>query len=251
LLEKPEDPESMRIGIAAAALHKLDEYVKEIHTNGISRTSLMRDVVEQLIEKLSSTDTRQLIAEKRLQKALFEYENAFGQEGLLFAGPLTMGPFDQRTIEEREDVLVYSTKPLTEAVEVTGPVRVKLWASSEARDTDFTAQLVDTNPDGKAIILAEGIVNSSYRNGYKHEKDLDGEIVEYEIDLWSTSNVLVPGHQITLEISSSSFPHFLPNPNTGKSLIDSKQTVKARQTILHNGQYPSHVILPVIPANSN
>jgi hypothetical protein len=82
LLEKPEDPESMRIGIAAAAIHKLDEYVKEIHTTGISRTSLMRDVVDQLIEKLSNTDARQLIAEKRLQKALYEYESVFGNEEL-------------------------------------------------------------------------------------------------------------------------------------------------------------------------
>ncbi|MFP5116208.1 CocE/NonD family hydrolase [Bacillaceae bacterium C204] len=167
----------------------------------------------------------------------------------LFAGPLTMGPFDQRAIEVREDVLVYSTQPLTEAIEVTGPVKVKLWASSDARDTDFTAKLVDTRPDGKALILAEGIVNAKYRNGDQPEKELDGEIVEYGIDLWATCNVFLPGHQITLEISSSSFPHYMPNPNTGKSLIDSNQTVAARQTIYHNEQYPSHIILPVIPSD--
>jgi hypothetical protein len=82
LLEKPEDPESMRVSISAAALHKLDEYVNDLNTTGISRTSLMRDVVEQLIEKLSRTDARQLMAEKRLQKALYEYESAFGPERL-------------------------------------------------------------------------------------------------------------------------------------------------------------------------
>ncbi|MBI0581051.1 CocE/NonD family hydrolase [Neobacillus cucumis] len=165
----------------------------------------------------------------------------------LFAGPLTMGPFDQREIEEREDVLVYSTEPLTEAIEVTGQVKVKLWASTDAKDTDFTAKLVDTAPDGKALILTEGIVNAKYRNGFQPEKELAGEVVEYEIDLWATSNVFLQGHRITLEISSSSSPHYLPNPNTGKSLVESKQTRTAKQTIFHNEQYPSHLILPIIP----
>ncbi|OIK15896.1 hypothetical protein BIV60_07160 [Bacillus sp. MUM 116] len=165
----------------------------------------------------------------------------------LFAGPLTMGPFDQREIEERDDVLVYSTEPLTEAVEVTGPVKVKLWSSTDAQDTDFTAKLVDTAPDGKAIILTEGIVNAKYRNGFYPEKELTGEVEEYEIDLWATSNVFLPGHRITLEISSSSFPHYLPNPNTGKSLIENNEMMKAKQTIFHSEKYPSHLILPIIP----
>lgn len=167
----------------------------------------------------------------------------------LFAGPLTMGPFDQREIEEREDVLVYSTEPLTEAIEVTGQVKVKLWASTDAKDTDFTAKLVDTAPDGKALILTEGIVNAKYRNGFQPEKELTGEVVEYEIDLWATSNVFLQGHRITLEISSSSSPHYLPNPNTGKSLVESKQTRTAKQTIFHNEQYPSKLILPVVPVD--
>ncbi|MEH7096052.1 CocE/NonD family hydrolase [Neobacillus vireti] len=171
--------------------------------------------------------------------------------GTLFAGPLTMGPFDQGEIEEREDVLVYSTEPLTEAVEVTGPVKVKLWAATDAKDTDFTAKLIDTAPDGKAINLAEGIVNAKYRNGYYPEQELTGEVAEYEIDLWATSNVFLLGHRITLEISSSSFPQYLPNPNTGGSLIESNRTIKAKQTIYHNKQYPSHIILPIIPVTEN
>ncbi|MCM3729602.1 CocE/NonD family hydrolase [Neobacillus cucumis] len=166
--------------------------------------------------------------------------------GTLFAGPLTMGPFDQSEIEEREDVLVYSTAPLTEAVEVTGPVKVKLWALTDAKDTDFTAKLVDTAPDGRAINLAEGIINAKYRNGFYPEKELNGEVTEYEIDLWATSNVFLPGHRITLEISSSSFPQYLPNPNTGSSLISSNLSIKAKQTIFHNKKYPSHIILPII-----
>ncbi|MEH7547823.1 CocE/NonD family hydrolase [Bacillus sp. OTU2372] len=171
--------------------------------------------------------------------------------GTLFAGPLTMGPFDQSEIEEREDVLVYSTEPLTEAVEVTGPVKVKLWALTDAKDTDFTAKLVDTAPDGRAINLAEGIINAKYRNGFYPEQELNGEVTEYEIDLWATSNVFLPGHRITLEISSSSFPQYLPNPNTGSSLISSNLSIKAKQTIFHNKRYPSHIILPIIPVTEN
>jgi len=184
---------------------------------------------------------------------LYDPKNPVPTKGgrTLFAGSLTMGPFDQSAIEEREDVLVYSTDPLTEAVEVTGPIKVKLWAATDAKDTDFTAKLVDTAPDGKALILAEGIINAKYRNGYYPEKELAEEVVEYEIDLWAISNVFLPGHRITLEISSSSFPHFLPNPNTGRSLIESSQMIKAKQTIYHNEQYPSHIILPIVPAKEN
>lgn len=172
--------------------------------------------------------------------------------GTLFAASLAMGtgPIDQSLNEEREDVLVYSSNPLTEAIELTGPIKVKLWASTDAKDTDFIAKLVDTVPDGRAIILTEGIVNAKYRNGNKPEKELSGEIVAYEIDLWATSNVFLPGHQITLEISSSSFPQYSPNPNTGKSMHESKEAVKAQQIIYHNQKYPSHMILPFIPIKS-
>ena len=165
----------------------------------------------------------------------------------LFSGPLAMGPFDQLEIEERLDVLVYSTEPLTDEVEVTGPVKMKLWASSNAKDTDFTAKLVDKAPNGKALILAEGIVNAKYRIGFHPEKELQGEVVEFDIDLWAISNVFLPGHRITLEISSSSFPQYLPNPNTGESLVESNKTIKAKQSIYHNNQYPSHLILPIVP----
>lgn len=169
--------------------------------------------------------------------------------GTLFAASLTLGPgpVDQSFIEEREDVLVYTTDPLREAVEVTGPIKVQLYASTNVKDTDFTAKLVDTAPNGKAIILTEGIVQAKYRNGNHPEKELNGEIVGYEIDLWATSNVFLPGHKISLEISSSSFPQYAPNPNTGKSLIESKETVQAQQMIYHNEQYPSHILLPIIP----
>ncbi|MCP1491452.1 putative CocE/NonD family hydrolase [Peribacillus frigoritolerans] len=167
----------------------------------------------------------------------------------LFSGPLTMGPYDQSEIEKRNDVLVYASEQLKEALEVTGPVKVKLFASTDAADTDFTAKLVDESPDGTAIILTEGIVNAKYRNGHRAEKELKGETVEYEIDLWATSNVFLPGHRILLEISSSSFPHYAPNPNTGKSMIESSETKTARQTIYHSREFPSHILLPIIPTS--
>lgn len=169
--------------------------------------------------------------------------------GTLFCGPLTMGPFDQSEIQIREDVLVYASEPLNEPLEVTGPVKVKLWAATDAKDTDFTAKLVDTGPDGKAFILTEGIVRAKYRNGHQAEKELYEKIVEYEIDLWATSNVFLPGHRIVLEISSSRFPQYAPNPNTGNSMIESDETKKARQMIFHNKQFPSYLLLPIIPSS--
>ncbi|GEN35082.1 CocE/NonD family hydrolase [Aneurinibacillus danicus] len=165
----------------------------------------------------------------------------------LYDGVNTMGPRDQRRIEEREDVLVYTSEPLKAPLEVTGHVKVKLWAATDAKDTDFTAKLVDVLPDGTAYNLTDGIVRARYRNGYKPEADLNGEVVEYEIDLWATSNVFLPGHCIRVEISSSNFPRFDANPNTGKTMKDSGETKPAKQTVYHNEKYPSHVILPIIP----
>jgi putative CocE/NonD family hydrolase len=180
---------------------------------------------------------------------LYDPKNPVPTKGgrTLIAGPLMMGPFDQREIEERQDVLVYSTEPLIEPIEVTGPVKLKLWASSDAKDTDFTAKFVDEAPDGKSMILADGIVNAKYRNGSYPEKELSGEVIEFEIDLWAISNVFLKGHRIVLEVSSSRFPQYLPNPNTGKSLVKGNKTIKAIQKIFHNEQYPSHLILPIIP----
>ncbi|ASN07266.1 CocE/NonD family hydrolase [Virgibacillus necropolis] len=156
------------------------------------------------------------------------------------------GPRDQRKIEEREDVLVYTSEPLKQPVEVTGPVKVKLWAATDAKDTDFTAKLIDVLPNGTAYNLTDGIVRARYRNGYKPEADLNGEVVQYEIDLWATSNVFLAGHQIRIEISSSNFPRFDANLNTGKTMLNSAESKTANQTIYHSEKYPSHVILPVV-----
>lgn len=169
--------------------------------------------------------------------------------GTLYAGINVMGPHDQREIEDREDVLVYTSKPLEHSIEVTGSIKVKLWAKTDAKDTDFTAKLVDVLPDGTAYNLTDGIVRAKYRNGYKSMDDLDLEVVEYEIDLWATSNVFLPGHRIRVDVTSSNFPRFDANPNTGKTFKDSKEAKVAKQTIYHNKSYPSHILLPIIPIN--
>ena len=131
---------------------------------------------------------------------------------------LPPGPFDQREIEARSDVLVYSTPPLERDFEVTGPVSVKLWAASSAPDTDFTAKLVDVEPDGFARNLTDGIIRARYRNSKSDPELIEpGRVYEYTIDLWATSNLFKAGHQIRLEISSSNFPRFDRNSNTGAS----------------------------------
>lgn len=166
--------------------------------------------------------------------------------GTLFAGVNTMGPRDQREIESREDVLVYTSEPLTEPLDVTGPIKVKLWAKTDAIDTDFTAKLVDVMPNGKAYNLTDGIVRATYSNEIKQEDAIKDTINEYEIDLWATSNVFLPGHCIRVEISSSNFPRYDMNLNTGKTMLISKEMKKAKQTIYHQSEYPSHILLPVI-----
>lgn len=159
------------------------------------------------------------------------------------------GAFDQTDIERREDVLVYTTPVLTHDVEVTGPITVKLYASSTAKDTDFTGKLVDVFPDGeKAVNLTDGIIRARYRNGMESGDLLNpGETYEYKIDLWATSNVFKKGHRIRLDIASSNFPRFDRNPNTGDPIGEGGSTVKATQTILHDAAHPSYVALPIVP----
>jgi uncharacterized protein len=158
------------------------------------------------------------------------------------------GPYDQAKVEEREDVLVYSTAPLEQDLEVTGAVKLLLWASSTARDTDFTAKLVDVHPDGKAYNLCDGIIRARYRKSPQQAELLEpGQAASYEIDLWVTSNVFKRGHRIRLEVSSSSFPRFDRNPNTGHPFGADTEVLSASQTILHDREHPSHLVLPVIP----
>jgi len=160
---------------------------------------------------------------------------------------LAAGPLDQRTVEARPDVLVYSTPPLDHDVEVTGPVTLDLFASSTAVDTDFTGKLVDVGPDGFVRNLTEGIVRARYRDSRTEAHLIEpGKAIEYKIDLWSTSNVFLKGHSIRVEVSSSNFPRFDRNLNTGKSAAVSDAALKATNTILHDADHPSAVVLPLV-----
>jgi uncharacterized protein len=161
---------------------------------------------------------------------------------------LAPGPIDQRTVESRNDVLVYSTPPLDHDLEVTGPIRLELFASSSAVDTDFTAKLVDVSPDGTAINLTEGILRARFRDSHEFSTPLvEGKIYPFSIDLWATSNVFRAGHRIRLEVSSSNFPRFDRNLNTGESAATSAKLVIATNAILHDATHPSALILPVVP----
>ena len=159
-----------------------------------------------------------------------------------------MGAYNQQEVESRADVLVYTSEPLEAKLEVTGPVEVKLFAASSAVDTDFTGKLVDVWPDGKAYNVAEGIIRAGYRESGVVMKPLKpGEVYEYSISLGATSNVFKVGHRIRVEISSSDFPKWDRNLNTGHALGQDAEIQLAIQTIYHNQQFPSYILLPVIP----
>jgi hypothetical protein len=158
------------------------------------------------------------------------------------------GAFDQRIVETRPDVLVYTSEELDQDTEVTGPVIVTLFASSSAVDTDFTAKLVDIRPDGYARNLTDGIIRARYRTPQSPATLIEpGTVFEYTIDLWATSNVFKKYHRIRLEISSSNFPRFDRNTNTGGPIGTETDFVSAMQTVHHSAQYPSRITLPIIP----
>ena len=158
------------------------------------------------------------------------------------------GAFDQRPVEARPDVLVYSTPPLEQDTEVTGPITVRLYASTSARDTDFTAKLVDVEPSGYARNLTDGIIRARYRQPRAPASLIQpGQVYEYTIDLWATSNLFKKGHRIRLEIASSNFPRFDRNTNTGEAIGTDAEVIPALQTVYHTPGYSSHVTLPIVP----
>jgi putative CocE/NonD family hydrolase len=158
------------------------------------------------------------------------------------------GAFDQQDIEARPDVLVYSTAPLERDLEVTGPVTVTLWAATSQTDTDFTAKLVDVCEDGCARNLTDGIIRARYRDSSSNASFVEpGRVYHYTIDLWATSNVFQRGHRIRVEISSSNFPRFDRNTNTGNVIAGDAEFKPALQTVMHDAQHPSHITLPVVP----
>lgn len=159
------------------------------------------------------------------------------------------GPYDQRDVEMRPDVLCYTSAPLEQDLEVTGPIEVVLYAATDGPDTDWTGKLVDVRPSGYAMNLCDGIIRARYRESLTEPTPLDpGQVYRYEIDLMVTGNVFLKGHRIRVEISSSNFPRYDRNLNTGLPIGSGQEVRVARQTVLHTPDYPSQIVLPVIPA---
>ncbi|MGH7987942.1 MAG: CocE/NonD family hydrolase [Candidatus Binataceae bacterium] len=167
-----------------------------------------------------------------------------------YANAVPSGAFDQAMVEHRSDVLVYSTEPQQEDVEITGPITLTLYASSSAPDTDFTAKLVDVSECGFARNLTDGIIRARVRESRGEPKLLTpGKVYEFTIDMWSTANLFKAGHRIRLEVSSSNFPRFDRNPNTGHEMFSDAETRPALQTVMHQRGFASYLTLPVIPAH--
>lgn len=165
-----------------------------------------------------------------------------------FSDEFVGGAFDQGNIEMRADVLVYTTPPLEDSVEITGPVTVSLYLSSDAKDTDLTIKLLDVYPDGVAYNLDESIQRVRWRNGWESPSFLEPDnVYKVEVGPMVTSNAFAAGHRIRIEISSSNFPRFERNLNTGGNNFDESKGVVATNTIHHSQQYPSHIVLPIVP----
>ena len=159
---------------------------------------------------------------------------------------LPAGPKDQRPIESRPDVLVFNSEPLAAPIEVTGRVRAKLWASSDAPDTDFFVRLCDVYPDGRSFNVCEGCLGARFRESFSEEKLLKpGQLCEFNIDLWSTSIIFNQGHRLRVHVTSSSANGFDPNPNTGEPFPSSSRTRVARNTVYCDANHPSQLLLPV------
>jgi putative CocE/NonD family hydrolase len=159
------------------------------------------------------------------------------------------GSYDQSINEMREDVLVFTSEVLEQGVDVTGPLEVVLYVSSSAKDTDFTAKLIDVYPDGRAFNVQEGALRMRYREGFsKNVWMKEGEVYEARLNLHATANYFGPGHRIRLEVSSSNFPRWDRNLNTGGSNFDETDWVIAKNSVHHSARYPSHLLLPVIEA---
>ncbi len=161
---------------------------------------------------------------------------------------LLPGPFDQVRIAQRNDVLCYTSHKLEEEVEVTGPIKLHLFASTTAVDTDFTAKIIDVHPDGRAFNIADGIQRARFRNWSSKPVLVEpSKIYEYVIDMGNTSIMFKKGHRIRIDISSSNFPWYDRNMNTGNPIGEDEVGIKATQTIYHQKDYASYIDLPVIP----
>lgn len=156
------------------------------------------------------------------------------------------GPLDQRCVESRNDVLVFSTEPLEHPVKVVGRIEAQLYVSSDCPDTDFTVKLTDVYPDGRSILVCDGILRARFRDSFEKPTLLEpGKTYPLTVDLWSTVTVFSPGHRIRVAVSSSNAPRFEPNPNTGEPLLPGGPPQVATNTIHFSSQQASSIVLPV------
>jgi hypothetical protein len=184
---------------------------------------------------------------------IFVYDPRFPVPSLggrnLDMGTIVAGPLDQRPLEQRNDVLCYTTEAFKEDFEVTGPIALHLFAATTVRDTDFVAKLVDVHPDGTAYNIAEGCIRARFRKGILHEAFITpGDVCEYVINMANTSNCFRRGHRLRVDVTSSNFPRIDRNMNTGSPFGEDAEGIPAIQTIFHRGDYASYIDLPVIPA---
>jgi putative CocE/NonD family hydrolase len=162
--------------------------------------------------------------------------------------PELRGPFDQAPLDERADIIRFQTEPFSEPMEITGPVKAVLYASTSGKDTDFMAKLVVVKPDGRAFNLVDGVIRARYRNGFEvPELPEPGTVYRYDIDLWATSYLLSPGDRLRVDVSSSNFPRLARNPNTGAPFAKTVEMIAVEQTIHLSAGQSSHITLPVIP----
>ncbi|MFK7830923.1 MAG: CocE/NonD family hydrolase [Congregibacter sp.] len=162
--------------------------------------------------------------------------------------PKLRGPYDQASLDKRKDVLRFLTAPVEGALEITGPISAEIFAQSSATDTDFMAKLMVVKPDGKAVNLVDGVIRARYRNGFEEPELIEpGTVYKYTIDLWATSYVLSPGDRLRVDITSSNYPRLARNLNTGAPFAKTSKMEVARQRVHMSTQYPSRLILPVIP----
>jgi len=177
----------------------------------------------------------------------FDPVPSYGGNVCCTGGAIQAGSFDQRQMEERQDILVCTSEPLTEGLEVSGTIEITLFVSSDARDTDFTVKLIDVYPDGRAYNLDETIQRARYREGYDRQVFMEeGKVYEVSVSPMSTSNYFASGHRIQIEVSSSNFPRFTRNLNTGGKNYDETEGVVAHTVVHHSQQYPSQIRIPVV-----
>jgi uncharacterized protein len=167
---------------------------------------------------------------------------------LLLPRTYPAGPVDQTPILGRRDVLAYTSEPLGQDTEVTGPVRAILYAATSAPDTDWVVKLCDVYPDGRTFNVCDGILRARYRASWETPTLVKpGAVERYDVDLWATSRVFRAGHRLRVLITSSDFPRYDRNPNTGELGVEATTTVPARQLVFHDAGRASHVVLPIMP----